>query len=91
MIGLVLLAPAAAGCGTTKIDPAKAEGFVRGAIGPPPPRSVHCPGGIAAEDGHTFQCQAVLANGEIVNITLHIVRNAQVEVGPGDVHPVQGD
>ncbi len=75
------------GCGTTTIDRSKAEGFLHGAISPPP-RSVRCPSGVAVRPGRTFTCQIVSASGVDYLVSLHIVDSGgRVRVSPGDVRP----
>ena len=87
---VIPLALLVAGCGTTTIDRGKAEDFLRGTLGPPRPRAVSCPDGVKVRKGGTFTCQATLANGRRVEVTLHMVDDTgRVSVSPSDVRPAR--
>jgi hypothetical protein len=84
---LAVTALVACGCGDTTIDAGKAEAFVRSAIGPPAPTSVHCPGGVTAKKGETIVCRVVLPGGRRYTATLHILDSSRVRLSPRDVRP----
>lgn len=81
----LVLAVAAAGCGTTTIDASKAEHFLDRAI-TPRPRAVSCPRGVPVRAGHSFRCAVAAASGLRYTVTVHILDSiGHVRVSPGDV------
>lgn len=82
------LAPALAGCGTTKLDEAKTEQFVRDFF-TPPARTADCPGGVEAKKGKTFTCTAVDARGRRFRVTARVLDSeGRITIGTGDVKPL---
>lgn len=80
-----------AGCGTTKIDQAKAEKLVHQAVAAAPgaqqPTSVHCPSGVAAKAGTTLSCDIAYADGTKGTVVEHIQDSSgHVVIGASDLH-----
>jgi Domain of unknown function (DUF4333) len=78
-----------AGCGTTKIDSKKAEKLIRSSIAQAgnTVSSVHCPGGVEAKKGKTFDCTFALTDGRHGTVTVHMTNDkGHVLVHPGDYH-----
>ncbi len=77
----VLSVVALAGCGDGSIDNTQAEQIVRGAINGSPSgnklKSIHCPTGVTAKAGTSFNCTLTvrLTDGSTHSgtVTLHIV------------------
>lgn len=80
-----------AGCGTTTIDQGKAESLVHQAVAAAPgaqqPTSVHCPSGVTAKAGTTFNCDIAYADGTKGTVTEHINDSSgHTTIGPDDLH-----
>jgi Domain of unknown function (DUF4333) len=90
-LGLASMAAAVAvtGCaaGGSKIDPHKAESFVRGQLLGPRPSSIDCPKDVDAKQGRTFGCTIVYPDGTSATVTVHVVSDSgRIRVSPADFH-----
>jgi hypothetical protein len=69
-----------------KIDPKKAEKFLKDNIHPTV-KSVNCPSGVKIKKGGTFQCTVTFANGKTGTVTLHMTNSSgHVVVSNSDIH-----
>jgi hypothetical protein len=81
LVPLLLPGIALAGCGGgTTIDHSKAESLLTGKAptGGPTVVSAHCPSGVAAKEGNTFDCDVKLSDGTTGTWTVHIENNQGV-------------
>lgn len=76
--GTLLAAALVTGCATTTIDQHKAENLLKGVApaGGATVASAHCPSGVPASAGKSFDCQVKLTDGTTGTWTLH-VENSQ--------------
>lgn len=80
-----------AGCGTTKIDPAKAEKLITNAVtqqARAKVKSVTCPEGKEAKKGGTFTCAVVGSDGSTGNVLVTMKDDGgAVDISAPFVHP----
>src|SRR5437870_1937714 len=78
------------GCGTTKIDHAKAENLIRKSVaglGQTKVKSIKCPSNVKVKKGGTFTCRGTLENGAHGTVTVHMTDDkGKVVVYPSDYH-----
>jgi hypothetical protein len=68
---VVTLALSLGACGTTEIDPKKAEDLAVKALDPKP-RSVECPSGVEAKTDATFRCQIAYDDGDKATLPMRV-------------------
>lgn len=89
LLTLVALVGAAAGCGETVIDSAKAEAALEQNVEQQTDRkvsSVDCPSDVEVKAGATFDCTVSYAGGEREVATLEI-RNSNADVSVTNLQP----
>ena len=80
---------ALAGCGGgPKVDAAKAERLVRGALAGPTPSSVDCPKNVDRKRGRTLGCTVIFPDGTSATVTVHVLSDGgRMSVSAADFHP----